>query len=396
MSLDVATLTFAGGSVSLASGLLVLLYWFQNRTAWAAFWWAASSIGAGIGIFLLALHGIAAPIASDILGPLILDACAALTWVSATILNRGSASPFPIVAGVTSWITILIVTGSFGSEQYATAFGVGVSGCLYAAAAMEYWWGRAEKLRGRWPMISALGVFAIALFLASADFLTSRHYLPMPAINWLGIVHFAGLGYAIVGAICLITMLKERSEALYKAAALTDPLTGLANRRAFMDRAQRLFDRNAVGGKPISLIAFDLDRFKGINDTFGHPVGDQVLRIFADVLLWALRPSDIAARIGGEEFVVVLPGCGTQAALAIADRIRGAFQDNSRFVDGHSVGATVSVGVASSVGQALSLMNILANADGALYRAKASGRNRIMQAENDTIDSSSPNVIRFA
>jgi diguanylate cyclase (GGDEF)-like protein len=297
---------------------------------------------------------------------------------------------------VIAWIMILAIVGAFGGEQFAAAFGAGVSGCLYAAAAIEYWRGRAEQLRGRWPMITALGVFAIALFLASASFLTSTHYLPMPAINGLGIVHFVGLWYAIVGAICLITMLKERSEAIYKAAALTDPLTGLANRRAFMDRAQRLFDRNAVDNKPVSLLVFDLDRFKGINDTFGHLIGDQILRIFADALSWALRPADIAARIGGEEFVIVLSGCSIQAALAIADRIRGAFQDNALFVDGHRVGATVSVGVASSFGKSLSLVSILASADSALYRAKGSGRNRIMQAESDALDSSSPNVVRIA
>jgi diguanylate cyclase (GGDEF)-like protein len=293
-------------------------------------------------------------------------------------------------------ITTLTIVGAFGGEEIATAFGAGVSGCLYTAAAIEYWWGRAERLRGRWPMISSLGVFAIALFLASASFLTATHYLPMPAINWLGIVHFAGLGYAIVAAICLITMLTERSEVIYKTAALTDALTGLANRRAFMDRAQRMFDRNAVDDIPISLLAFDLDRFKGINDTFGHLMGDQVLRMFADVLSWTLRPADISARFGGEEFVVVLPGCSIQAALAIADRIRSAFQDNTLFVGGHRVGATVSVGVASSFGQASSLASILASADRALYRAKASGRNRIMQAESDDLDSSPPNVIRIA
>jgi len=396
MSLDVATLTFAGGFVSLSGGLLVLLYWSQSRTAWAAFWWAASSIGAGTGMFLLALHGIVAPFASDILGPLVLDACAALTWVAARIFNRGSTNPYPVVAGVVLLITTLTIVGAFGGEEIATAFGAGVSGCLYTAAAIEYWWGRAERLRGRWPMISSLGVFAIALFLASASFLTATHYLPMPAINWLGIVHFAGLGYAIVAAICLITMLTERSEVIYKTAALTDALTGLANRRAFMDRAQRMFDRNAVDDIPISLLAFDLDRFKGINDTFGHLMGDQVLRMFADVLSWTLRPADISARFGGEEFVVVLPGCSIQAALAIADRIRSAFQDNTLFVGGHRVGATVSVGVASSFGQASSLASILASADRALYRAKASGRNRIMQAESDDLDSSPPNVIRIA
>ena len=163
-----------------------------------------------------------------------------------------------------------------------------------------------------------------------------------------------------------------------------------------MDRAQRVFDRNAGDDKPISLLAFDLDRFKIINDTFGHPVGDQVLRMFADGLSWALRPADIAARIGGEEFAVVLPGCSVQAALAIADRIRASFQDNALFVNGQRVGATVSVGIATSLGRPSDLLGVLASADGALYQAKASGRNRIVQADDNGIDLTPANVIRIA
>lgn len=396
MSLDVQTLTFAGGFVSLLSGLLVLLYWLQDRKAWAAFWWGVGNSGAGIGILLLALHGAAPLFMSDIVGPWLLDVCAVVPWVTARIFNRGSINTFRLLAALGAWIMTEAFAGAFVSEQLAIVFGIAVSGCLYAAGAIEFWRARAEQLRGRWPMISALSVFAIALFLASVGLSTATQKLPTPSIGWFGIIHFAGLANAIVGTISLVMMLKERSEAVYRAAALTDPLTGLANRRAFLDRAQRVFDRNAGDDKPTSLLAFDLDRFKTINDTFGHPVGDQVLRMFADVLSWALRPADIAARIGGEEFVVVLPGCSIEAALAIADRIRVSFQDNALFVNGQRVGATVSVGIATSLGRVSDLMGVLASADTALYQAKTSGRNRIMQAGGDVIDSASHNVVRIA
>jgi diguanylate cyclase (GGDEF)-like protein len=396
MFLDVQTLTFAGGLVSLSSGLLVLLYWLQDRTSWVAFWWAMGSIGSGMGIFLLALHGAVPPFASDILGPWLLDVCAVVPWVTARIFSRLSINPYLVLAGVGTWIMTEAFAGAFGSEQLAIAVGIVISGCLYAAGAIEFWRARAEQLRGRWPMISALGVFAFALFLASIGLSTATHQMLTPSVGWLGIIHFVGLVYAVVGAISLIMMLKERSEAIYKAAALTDPLTGFANRRSFMDRAQRVFDRNAGDDKPISLLAFDLDRFKRINDTFGHPVGDQVLRMFADGLSWALRPADIAARIGGEEFAVVLPGCSVQAALAIADRIRASFQENALFVNGQRVGATVSVGIATSLGRPCDLLGVLASADGALYQAKASGRNRIVQADDSGIDLTPAKIIRIA
>jgi len=396
MSLDAPTLTFAGALVSFASGLLVLLYWVTDRTAWAAFWWAAANIGTGIGVALLALHGVVPVFVSDILGPWILDICAVLTWTAARAFNRASNRPYLVLAGSAAWIVTEALAGALGSEQLASMLGTGVGGSLYLAGAIEFWRSDAEHLRGRWPMIAALCSFAISLFLATIGFSASAQFLPMPSSSWFGIIQFVGLVYAIVGAISLVMMLKERSESVYKAAALTDPLTGLANRRAFMDRAQRAFDRNAGGNGPISLLAFDLDRFKTINDTFGHPVGDQVLRLFADGLSWALRPADIAARIGGEEFAVVLPGCGIQAAMAIADRVRASFQDNARFVNGQRVGATVSVGVATSLGLAGDLLSVLASADAALYQAKANGRNRVVQVHGDGIDPTSGNVIKIA
>jgi diguanylate cyclase (GGDEF)-like protein len=221
-------------------------------------------------------------------------------------------------------------------------------------------------------------------------------YIPTPSIGWLGSIHFIGLINSVIGAISLVMMLKERSEAKYKTDALIDPLTGLANRRAFIDRAQRLFDRSGHDEKPISLLACDLDQFKRINDTFGHSTGDHVLRIFADGLSRVLRPADMAARMGGEEFAVVLPGCSSEAGLAIAGRIRAAFEDDARFVDGQRIGATVSVGVATVIGPRSSLSDTLASADGALYNAKTKGRNRVMLAESGSGDMGSSNVVRVA
>jgi diguanylate cyclase (GGDEF)-like protein len=349
----------------------------------------------GTGIILLALHNVLPHYASDIIGPLILDACAALTWVAARVFNRGSVNPYAVLAAAAAWIAISVFTGAHAGEQLSAALGIAISGCLYTAGAFDFWQARGEQLRGRWPMVSVLSLFAVSLFLAAIELSSSKHYLPTPPVGWFGIIHFVGLIYSVGAAISLIRMLKERSETEYKIAALIDPLTGLANRRAFMDRAQRIFDRSGHDEKPISLLMFDLDGFKGINDRFGHSTGDHVLRIFADDLSRVLRPADIAARMGGEEFVVVLPGCSIQAALAIADRVRRVFEGDARFLNGQRVGATVSVGVATAIEPASSLADILARADGALYQAKATGRNRIM-AESDARDPQLPSVIRIA
>jgi diguanylate cyclase (GGDEF)-like protein len=219
--------------------------------------------------------------------------------------------------------------------------------------------------------------------------------LPESPLGWFASVHFVALLFEVGSATCLIAMVKERSEAKHKVAALTDPLTGIANRRAFMTFAERVFSRSGRDKSPISLLVFDLDHFKAINDTFGHSTGDQALQIFAGVLSRLLRPSDFAGRIGGEEFAVVLPGCDIEAAFAIANRVRAAFQGDAGFVDGQSIGATVSVGVASTSVQEQSLHDIIVNADTALYQAKSLGRNRVAVSEGNTFPSKN-SIVRIA
>jgi diguanylate cyclase (GGDEF)-like protein len=396
MLLDVATLTFAGGFVTCSSGLFLFVYWWRHRTAWAAFWWALANSGAGIGIILLTVHGGAPVYVADIIAPLILDLCAALTFVAARVFNRGSVDPLRVIAGIVAWFVLQAVTGANAPGQIAAALGLGVSAGFFAAAALEFLLGRAEPLPGRWPMIVALGLQATAVFLAGVQFALATRFSAMPSIGWLGSVHFVGLVYALGATLCLVTLLNGRREAEYKFAALTDPLTGLANRRALMDIAQRVFDRGAHDGSPVAVLAFDLDRFKRVNDTFGHATGDLVLRGFADVLSATLRPNNFVARIGGEEFVALVPGAGDDAALAIASRICEAFQKVAQFIDGQKIEATVSAGVATTGGRNRSFVDILASADAALYRAKSAGRNRVALAGTQPDGLPHGNVVRIA
>ena len=394
MTFDISTLAIARAIVAFLGGCVLLMHWWRDRAVWAAFWWAVVSCGMGVGIAMLAMHDIAPAWVSAALGPLILDLCGALAWVAARIFTRGSVKPLVAIAATGSWIALLGVEAASDSLQHAVALGVAITAGLYCAAAGEFWLGRAEKLRGRWPMISLLVLQAIALFLASIQYAASR--LTLPTVGWFGIIHFVGLVYAGGSVIFLTMMLNERREIRYRAAALTDLLTGLANRRALLDRAQQMLDRSLREGVPISLIAVDLDRFKNINDAFGHHVGDHVLRVFADVLSKVLKPTDMAGRMGGEEFVAILPGCDIEAALAVARRIRSNFQDDARFVDGHRIEATSSAGVATAPEHGGDLAEIMARADKAMYAAKDCGRNRVLPAEPYSRDPQPAIVIRIA
>jgi diguanylate cyclase (GGDEF)-like protein len=150
---------------------------------------------------------------------------------------------------------------------------------------------------------------------------------------------------------------------------VTDPLTGLWNRRALDD----LVPSKGRDDEPLSVAAIDIDRFKVINDRFGHGVGDDVLRAVAVALSLAVRDSDAVVRVGGEEIVLVLRGASLELAATVAERGRGAVEALSVIDDG---GVTVSIGVAEQrPGEARE--DVLARADAALYRAKQSGRNRV-------------------
>jgi diguanylate cyclase (GGDEF)-like protein len=195
---------------------------------------------------------------------------------------------------------------------------------------------------------------------------------------WLTVLSFEALLFTIAIAFILLAMAKERTELRHKTAALVDPLTNIANRRAFMEEAEALARRQDSEARPAAVLLADLDHFKSINDRFGHAVGDHVLQIFAEAASAKLGPCDLIGRLGGEEFAIVLYDAGREKGLAIAERIRLSFEDVAADVDGRPVGATVSMGmVVSEDGLLEDMTGLLAQADEALYCAKERGRNRI-------------------
>lgn len=158
----------------------------------------------------------------------------------------------------------------------------------------------------------------------------------------------------------------------------TDPLTECLNRRALETRLARECRQARRRGTPLSVLAIDVDHFKSINDTHGHPFGDYVLQTVADIMNETARDTDAVARLGGDEFILVLPDTGAQGATAFAERLRANVDDHVFGGDTQSLPVTISVGVvvAPEIGE-LSPALLLAAADRNLYRAKAAGRNRI-------------------
>jgi len=160
--------------------------------------------------------------------------------------------------------------------------------------------------------------------------------------------------------------------------AATDPLTGAANRRHFMERFHAEISRAQRQASPLSVLAMDLDYFKTINDRYGHPAGDEVLKTFVDRVRNELRPTDIVGRFGGEEFVVMLPGAADSAAECVAERLRRRVEQMHIAIDGKTLQVTVSIGFAQFGQDGQTSVELLKVVDERLYRAKTQGRNRIV------------------
>ena len=162
----------------------------------------------------------------------------------------------------------------------------------------------------------------------------------------------------------------------------TDPLTGIANRRRFHQALEIECLRFTRGYSPFSVLMLDLDNFKDVNDRYGHPAGDAVLRRVAEILLLSLRKTDLPARYGGEEFAVLLSDTPIDGARVIAERIRAAVSRHPVDIDDHQIAISISVGIANHASDSegdsqLDPQILLKKADLALYRAKAAGRNRV-------------------
>ncbi|ADH89519.1 diguanylate cyclase [Ancylobacter novellus DSM 506] len=244
-------------------------------------------------------------------------------------------------------------------------------------------WVTPSRMRGLLLGLLTLSLTMTVLRAPFATFMVDDNRLILfsnPRLAWIGL--FAMLLLICVG-FTLVLLVRERVELRYRSAAQHDELTGLFNRRGFMEEA---VPASRKGG-PMALMVLDLDRFKQVNDQFGHAAGDRVLVLFAEVLLLELRPGDVAARIGGEEFAALLPDVRPETARQIAERIRGSFRQelNRLKLGAGTLECSVSIGLALGAApqgpareeiEAAILRN-MARADAALYEAKAQGRNRI-------------------
>ena len=250
-----------------------------------------------------------------------------------------------------------------------------IAALLLFGTAHEYWKGRREAPAQLVGMTLLYSLTAATFVLCAAALawngkLVLGHAPDGPAEDLSLVIVIACM--TGIGALSL-ALNQGRLARQHKREAQTDALTGLLNRRALFD-----LHRKSPVGAFTAVVMFDLDDFKMVNDQFGHAAGDDVLRIFAQELGQNLRPTDIAARMGGEEFALVLKRTLPEEVESIAERIRAAFAARTIETEAGPLRCTVSAGFAFGSAEGVSFDTVLSAADKALYAAKRSGRNRVL------------------
>ncbi len=379
MVFDASTLFAVNVAATFANALLLLWCWWQNRDERILLWVTIGYGAVGVGSLLVVGRGTMSPLLSvDIANALIVYSVA-LIWVGARVFNHRPAPQWVPLVGVALWMAatqIPVIEERYGLRVIIAASLASVY-CLIGAREM---WAH-DGLKSRFPIALVLVLHSVFVLLRIPAVLTETTSTTLEFGNrWFAPLALETLVFLQVLALLLLSLTKERAEARLRTAAMTDPLTGLANRRAFFEHGARLVAQAKRHGLPTSLVAFDLDRFKQVNDTYGHPFGDAVLEAFAAATLSGLRAGDLAGRIGGEEFAAILPGADETAARAAARRVIDIFADTVDASESDRLRFTTSAGLVVSPASAQSIEALLLAADEALYAAKHNGGDQVQIA----------------
>jgi diguanylate cyclase (GGDEF)-like protein len=379
MLLDLPTLFLVSTCVTALLGLFLFVLWLQDRSVRALGYWASAYLIGGFAVALWIVSPDVLPAAGTDLASALLFTCCGLIWCGARKFHGREASVGGAIAGAVVW---LVATRMPELMQFDNARVVISSLIITAYAVLTAIELRRERrkpksgpaARARALMIPVLhGVIFLSPILTTTLFTSAA---PIAANGFFPLFALLTLLYVVGTAFIVVVMAKEHSALVHKTAAMTDHLTGLFNRRGFFEAAEKLVASQRKSGQPVTIMMFDLDHFKSINDRFGHEVGDEALQAFAATASTNMRLHDIVGRLGGEEFAAILPG-GSDTALMVAERVRSAFETRGVEISGHAMNATVSIGISESLAEVAQISTMLARADRALYAAKASGRNRV-------------------
>jgi len=307
-----------------------------------------------------------------------------LITVSAGLLGhcqRVSVKAPTVWLAVPAFLTFCLITWfTIGEPHVGMRVGVGP---VYAALTLliATWLLLTHRDKPRpaeWGAAITMIMFSIIQFAAAIAAFSQGATAKPELMNIYFMLNFLGLpaAYTGMGMFVIFMLASDLSEQM-KEIAIRDQLTSLLNRRGFNEASTNAYATARRTDRIISVVLTDIDLFKSINDRFGHNIGDQALCHFADILATDRRDEDILARIGGEEFALILPGANVEKAIQLADKLCRQLAASPLSIDGDELTMTASFGVASISINDTCLTDVVVRADSALYRAKRAGRNRI-------------------
>lgn len=376
LSLFIAALLNLG----LVSALL-LLSWFLNRQVRALLWWSGAFLLAGLGFLgLVASANSSHTVIRELANAITLGGYG-LSLAACRLFNqkRTHTHWMVFIAGSAVWLIGCWVF-DIGTPARMVLAALGCGAYTFAMA-WELWFGARERLvtqRAAALLCAFHGCYFALRIITGPDLVSTFAWVEQLDSVWVLVLAIETLVFSISFGFLVLSMSKEKIEMRHRKAAMQDPLTGIDNRRAFKEKAERRLAANQTAGRASSILLMDLDHFKAINDQHGHDAGDQVLMGFTTLVNNLTEPDDLFCRMGGEEFAVFLSDASTDRALDIAESIRVILHTRGLGVDDGTLAATVSIGVVSSGDRNATLRTLLANADAALYAAKAGGRNRVV------------------
>jgi diguanylate cyclase (GGDEF)-like protein len=371
MTLDVNTLFLVTIYVEAILGLLLLFAWVQNVSIRAVAWWGSAHLMRAGSIVLFGMYGAVTDAITIDFANALLFLAYAVTWTGARVFGGRKPEPICLMAGPVLWLAAAHLPVFANALELRVLLASGIITTYIWLAAYEFWRGRSEPLVSRWPAIFMLFAHG-SLFLLRTPLAAMLPWAPRTEVFesvWLTVLSFEALLFTIAIAFIFLAMAKERTEFRHKTAAMVDPLTNIANRRAFLQEAGELAIRHASNNCPTAVLLIDLDHFKSVNDRFGHAIGDRVLQLFAETARNLLRGPDLVGRLGGEEFAAVLYNANRERATMLAELLRAQFANAAHEVEGYPVAATLSVGVVLNQSAVIDLPELMAQADQALYYA---------------------------
>lgn len=382
---DGATLIFINFLLSLVSAVVMLFVRAGMPNARGLTAWTASNIFFALGFLLLLSYYLfsAPPLVESLIANLLIDAGSITAYIAVLLFLRRPRSRLWVIAP--ALLLIMVEIGLYARHGANMAIMVPLGASARAIVTIGAGWQLLRHAPSYMRPASTIGGifhFSWALMLVSRTaWWISSHFA---AVDWDPTTPFALIARIVLTFVVtpgyLWMIARQLDQALLEQAQ-QDPLTGIPNRRVMWHRGQRQAEFAMTQHTPVGLLMIDVDHFKSVNDRFGHGVGDEVLVGIAKALAANMREGDLVARVGGEEFMVLLPGASYEDAYNVAERLRAAVECLPfPLDDGGTLHCTISMGISVLDQDAIDWPDLVRTADRALYCAKQLGRNRIESA----------------